>query len=266
MNISADYLLAALRETLKEKGISYAQLSEYCAVPVSSLKRQFHNPSLGIDKITFYAGYLDTDLVQLSNLAAKLQQQDIKAISPQNNRIFAQYPHLYDFIYLLVSLQWSVEEIQDHYQLSDQSIIHYLRALEMMGYLETIEKTNIKLNAQKRFINEEDSPLDRLFVKRFKANQEKHPIRPAICMARINLTDEQITKLETQLYEQLTAFHLQNQRNSHACLKNVMLSFVPGEAIRLSDTLPEVDGRLLKAVCQLQQQECETPDTALSCN
>lgn len=252
MTVSAQYLLAALRETLKVRNISYAQLSEYCSVPVSSLKRQFHNPSLGIDKITFYASYLDTDLVKLSELANRIQQRDIKAISPNNNAIFAKHPYLYDFIYLLTSLGWSVEDIQTHFTLSEQSIIHYLRALEMMGYVETIEKTRVKLNPQKRFITEENSPLDKLFVARFKASQDRHQQRPAICMARIKLTDEQIRKMEGQLYEQLVNFHTQNQQNPDATLKNVMLSFVPGEAIRLSDTLPEVDGELLREVLRLQ--------------
>lgn len=251
MSISEHFLLAALREKMRIQGLNYSQLSERCNVPVSSLKRQLHNPSLGIDKINLYASHLNSDLYELVILAKELQHTNAGMISDKNNVIFTKYPYLYDFLYKLNSLGWTLEQIQAQHSLSDASVSFYLRALEMMGYLTIIEGKKYKLKSQSRFITLENSPLDRLFAERFKQYQDSHSIRPSVCVARIRLTDEQKTRLEYNLYDQIIAFNSQNQENKNAELRNILLSFVPGKAIELSDGLEEVDGQLLKEISKM---------------
>ena len=252
MSISEHYLLAALREKMKNEGLNFAQLAERCQVPVSSLKRQLHNPSLGIDKITLYASFLNTDVIQIATLAKKLQHRDTEAISSTNNQIFTQFPYLYDFIYKLNSLGFSVEELQQQYQLSDQSINLYLRALEMMGYLTIVEQTKVKIHPTNRFITVENSPLDLLFAERFMVYQNSKTVRPNVCTSRINLTREQVLQIEESLYDQCVAFHNQNSENDKAEMKNVMLSIVRGQAIEMSDEMPELTGEVLKQISQIQ--------------
>lgn len=253
VSISEQYLLAALREKMKNQGLNYPQLAERCQVPVSSLKRQLHNNALGIDKITLYASFLNTDLIQLATLAKKLQHRDTGAISSTNNQIFTQFPYLYDFIYKLNSLGYSVEDLQEKYQLSDQSITLYLRALEMMGYLTIVEQTKVKLHPVKRFITIENSPLDRLFAKRFMAYQNAKTVRPNVCTSRFKLTHEQILQVEESLYDQCVAFHNQNSENDKAEMKNIMLSIVEGQAIEMSDDMPEIGGDVLQQISKMQQ-------------
>ncbi len=59
MNNSATYLLAALREKIKEKGVCYSDLCR--GNSLSTIKRQLHNTSLGLDKILVRDSFVDTD-------------------------------------------------------------------------------------------------------------------------------------------------------------------------------------------------------------
>lgn len=243
---------------MKTQNISFTQLSENCQVPVSSLKRQFHNTSLGIDKISYYCTFLNTDILQLAVIAKKLQHFDTEAIPENNNITFAQFPFLYDFIYMLSSLKYSVEKIQKKHDLSDQSISHYLRALEIMGYLKIIENKRVQLQPSVRFITKEGTPLDTLFVERFKEHQEMHSTRPNVCVAQVKLTEEQIVQLESNLYDQFITFHNQNLALEDAEFRNVCLSIVPGLDVKLSEEMPALEGNILQEVTALQSATYES--------
>ncbi|HHC6612326.1 TPA: transcriptional regulator [Vibrio parahaemolyticus] len=249
MNNSATYLLAALREKIKEKGIGYSELSIGLGIPLSTIKRQLHNTSLGLDKILLYATHLDTDLVELSMRGKQLQQESEQFITDTNSEIFHQYPHLFDFLYLLRRPEWSLEEIARRYQLSDTSVALYLRALEMMDYIELKGDKHYQFKDTGRFIFEEGSNLDTLFAQRFREEVFSHDIRPPICVGRIAITEEQEEKLANEVYNKLIEFDVQNKTSENSQrLKNVLLTFTPGNQIFLADTIPNINGDLLKSI------------------
>lgn len=253
MAISEHYLLKALRETMKLQDLNFTQLSARSGVPVSSLKRQFHNPSLGIDKITLYANFLNTDIVELALLAKRFQHQDVQNISPENTQIFSDHPYIFDFVYMLFSLKMSVSEIQQQHDLTDDSITLYLRAIEMMGYIEIVEHHKIKMLGHTRFYIKEGTALDKLFVRRFKQHQEHSCPRPNMYLSRYRLTNQQIDQIETNFYDQINTLHTQNIQNDEAPERNIMMSIAEGKVIKLSDELPQLSGSLLKEISALHK-------------
>ncbi|MGR5232837.1 helix-turn-helix domain-containing protein [Vibrio rotiferianus] len=249
MNNSATYLLAALREKIKEKGICYSDLSAGMGIPLSTIKRQLHNTSLGLDKILSFATHLDTDLVELSMRAKQLQQENEQFITDINSEIFNQYPYLFDFLYLLRRKESSLHDIASKYQLTHTSLTLYLRALEMMGYIELKGDDQYRFKEQGRFIFEEGSKLDTLFAKRFRDEVFSHDVRPPICMGRIAITEEQEEKLANEVYNKLIEFDVQNKSGEGSKrLRNVLMTYTPGSQIFLSDTISNIDGELLKAI------------------
>lgn len=255
MNNSATYLLAALRERIKEKGICYIDISNGLDIPLSTVKRQLHNTALGLDKIISYAMYLDTDLVELSIRAKKLQSENEQFISNTNSAIFCQFPFLFDFLYLLKKDKHSLESIANKYGLTQQSLTIYLRALEMMGYLQVKGSIDYTLNENGRFIFEEGSELDTLFSKRFTKEVYSHNIRPDICIARIKITEEQQDKLANYVYNKLIEFDVQNRNSeSNSNLKNILMSFTPGNQIFLDDSINNIDGSLLRTISAIKEE------------
>lgn len=255
MNNSATYLLAALREKIKEKGICYSELSAGMGIPLSTIKRQLHNTSLGLDKILSFATHLDTDLVELSMRAKQLQQENEQFITDINSEIFNQYPYLFDFLYLLRRKEWSLQDISSKYQLTHTSLTLYLRALEMMGYIELKGDDQYRFKDQGRFIFEEGSKLDTLFAKRFRDEVFSHDVRPPICMGRIAITEEQEEKLANEVYNKLIEFDVQNKSGEGSKrLRNVLMTYTPGKQIFLSDTIPNIDGELLKVISMANEK------------
>ncbi|WP_010453420.1 helix-turn-helix domain-containing protein [Vibrio rotiferianus] len=255
MNNSATYLLAALREKIKEKGICYSDLSAGMGIPLSTIKRQLHNTSLGLDKILSFATHLDTDLVELSMRAKQLQQESEQFITEINSEIFNQYPYLFDFLYLLRRKEWSLQDILSKYQLTHTSLTLYLRALEMMGYIELKGDDQYRFKDQGRFIFEEGSKLDILFAKRFRDEVFSHDVRPPICMGRIAITEEQEEKLANEVYNKLIEFDVQNKSGEGSKrLRNVLMTYTPGKQIFLSDTIPNIDGELLKVISMANEK------------
>ncbi|WP_159737413.1 transcriptional regulator [Vibrio atypicus] len=255
MNNSATYLLAALREKIKEKGICYIDISNGLDIPLSTVKRQLHNTALGLDKIISYAMYLDTDLVDLSIRAKKLQSENEQFISESNSAIFCQYPFLFDFLYLLKKDKQSLNSITETYNLSQQSLTIYLRALEMMGYVNLKGAVDYTLNDNGRFIFEEGSDLDTIFAKRFTQEVHSHDIRPDICVARIKITEEQQQKLAIYVYNKLIEFDVKNRNSdSNSKLKNILMSFTPGNQIFLGDNIDNVDGSLLRTISAIKEE------------
>lgn len=256
MNISPESLLAAIRERIKQKGICYSALSEKSGVPLSSIKRHLRNPSLGLDKIMLYSSCIDTDLPELIALAEKLEQQNWKPIRDDYSDVFYEHPYLLDFLYMITSLAMDIEEIRELHNLTDKSINFYIYTLEQMGYIEVISGTDIKFQQGRRFVMEEGTKLDSMYKTKFKAITAASEKLPNVCMARIPLTQEQVSSLEEELYQRAIEFSAMNQHPKQVAeLKNIMLSVTQGRHIRLSETLPNIDGSVLKKVSSLKEKQ-----------
>ncbi|KLV09528.1 transcriptional regulator [Photobacterium aquae] len=249
MNHSATYLLAALREKIKEKGIGYSDLSLKMGIPLSTIKRKLHNTALGLDKILLYASYLDTDLVELSMRGKQLQQESEQVITGLNGEIFYRYPHLFDFLNLLRINDSSLDEIAQAYQLNQTSVTLYLRALEMLGYLVLKGDRQYQFTGKGRFVFDQGSPLEILFANRFMHDAFSQDVNMPICIDRISITEEQEEKLLAEVHNKLLEFDIKNKSSETTPrLRNVLMTFTPGNQVFLSKTIHNIDSELLKEI------------------
>ena len=67
MHIGPEFLLAAIRQKIKNERLCYGELSDKTGVPLSTIKRHLHNPALGLDKILMYTNHLNSDLMELTD-------------------------------------------------------------------------------------------------------------------------------------------------------------------------------------------------------
>ncbi|MDA0128323.1 transcriptional regulator [Vibrio sp. MarTm2] len=247
MHIGPDFLLAAIRQKIRDEGLCYCALSDKTGVPLSTIKRHLHNPALGLDKILMYTTHLNTNLVELSTLAIQIQRDNEQFLSDEQNALFVEYPYLLDFIYLVTSCNRSPKEIAQEYQLSDTSLRFYLSIAEILGYMEN-HGDKIFYRSGRRFIMEEGTELDTLFKRRFEQISMADDTVSQVCQARVRLTAEQRLKLEQEIDQKISEMHAANCANETGELTNVMLRSVPGQQIFFADTLPEITGELLKEV------------------
>lgn len=86
MHIGPEFLLAAIRQKIRDEGLCYSALSDKTGVPLSTIKRHLHNPALGLDKILMYTTHLNTNLVELSTLAIQIQRDNEQFLSDEQTR------------------------------------------------------------------------------------------------------------------------------------------------------------------------------------
>ncbi|MFA1575960.1 hypothetical protein [Vibrio cyclitrophicus] len=247
MHIGPEFLLAAIRLKIKEKGLCYSALSEKTGIPLSTIKRHLHNPSLGLDKILIYTNHLNTDLKELSEIAIQIQRDNEQFLSGEQNALFVEHPYLLDFIYLITSCNLTPEEVAEKYQLSDTSLRFYLSIAEVLGYIENLGD-EVFYRSGRRFIIEEGTALDTLFKRRFEHVSMADPTLSQVCHARVRLTPEQRLKLEQEVDQKIGEMHAANCANNIGELTNVLFRNTSGQQIFFSDGLPEINGELLKQV------------------
>ncbi|WP_322804046.1 transcriptional regulator [Vibrio alfacsensis] len=250
MEVGPKFLLAALRKKIKDEGLCYSALSEKSGIPLSSIKRHLHNPSLGLDKIMLYLNHLNTDLIELANLANQLQHENEQMLTQEQSALFLEHPYLLDFIYMVTSRNLAPKEIAQMYGLTETSLCFYLRIAELLGYVEDFGD-GLFYRSGRRFLLEEGSALDSLFRERFQEESLSHEINPGICVGRIRLTDSQQLQLEEDVYNKLIKLNAINTSNNDGKETNIMMRCTPGTQIFFSDHIPNIDGELLKYVAQL---------------
>ncbi|MGI3095528.1 transcriptional regulator [Vibrio diabolicus] len=250
MNVGPKFLLAALRQKIKEEGLCYNSLSEKSGIPLSSIKRHLHNPALGLDKVLVYLNYLNTDLIELATLANELQHQNEQMLTDEESALFVEHPYLLDFIYMLTSRDIKPQEIAQTYGISDTSLRFYLRIAEILGYVENFGD-GLFYRSGRRFIMEEGTALDTLFKERFQQESLSYNINPGVCVGRIRLTEEQKVQIEDELCNKLAKLNAVNTSNNEGELTNILMRCTPGAQIFFADDLPDIDGSLLKHVAQL---------------
>ena len=240
MNVGPKFLLAALRQKIKEEGLCYNSLSEKSGIPLSSIKRHLHNPALGLDKVLVYLNYLNTDLIELATLANELQHQNEQMLTDEESALFVEHPYLLDFIYMLTSRDIKPQEIAQTYGLSDTSLRFYLRIAEILGYVENFGD-GLFYRSGRRFIMEEGTALDTLFKERFQQESLSHNINPGVCVGRIRLTEEQKVQIEDELCNKLAKLNAVNTSNNEGELTNILMRCTPGAQIFFADDLPDID-------------------------
>ncbi|KMV28789.1 transcriptional regulator [Photobacterium swingsii] len=256
MYIGPEFILAAIRKKIKKEGLCYTVLSQKTGIPLSTVKRHLHSSSLGLDKVLLYASHLNTDLVELSNTARKLQKKNEYFLKGEESKFFAQHPYLLDFIYMITSGNQHPDEVAKRYQLSTESLRLYLVIAETLGYIE-IHGREIASQSNRRFIIEEGSVLDNLFKQRFLHESISDDVPSAICQGRVLMTPEQKQQLEEKIDSRISEIHAANMENQQGELVNVLVRFTPGKQIFFSDGLIEIDKELLKQASRvvLSQQE-----------
>ncbi|WP_241566802.1 transcriptional regulator [Hahella sp. KA22] len=250
MHIGPKFLLAAIRRRIKDEGLSYGYLSEKTGIPLSSIKRHLHNPSLGLDKILMYVGYLNTDLVELTKLANKLQHENELFISDKQSELFLEHPYLLDFINMVTSHNMTPEAVAEKHGLSETSLRFYLRIAEILGYIDDFGDGSF-YQSGRRYLLEEGSALDSLFRRRFQEESLSHPVHPGVCVGRIRMTEAQRVQLEDDLYDKLIELNAVNSSNDEGEPTNVLMRCTPGKLTQFSDGLPDIDGQLLKYVSEM---------------
>ena len=161
--IQSKRMIQALKQALKERRVSYDQVSAHLGLSLSSVKRLFSTGGFTLERLEKVCDLADVDLLELARRADALRLNVASLTEEQERELIA------DPVLLLVGIcvlnRWSFERIVDRYQISETRLIQLLARLDRMGLIELLPGNRIKLRVARNFAWLPNGPIHRYFVE-----------------------------------------------------------------------------------------------------
>jgi hypothetical protein len=142
-------LVKAIKQELKAKGMTYADLAHALGMAESSVKRMLAKADMPLSRVDDVCRALKLDFAELARRVADSQPLLSELSQEQERAVVA------DKILLLVALcvlsQWSVEQITSAYRLSQAQVIACLVQLDRIGILQLRPLNRYRLQLAKAF-------------------------------------------------------------------------------------------------------------------
>ncbi len=158
-----DALVDELKRSLKQQGITYAQLSRGLRLSESSVKRMFSKRSFSLqrmEQICNLAGLEITDLVELLNE----RREYLTELTPEQEQTLVTDPRLLLLTYLLVN-GWRLGEITANFAIEDNEMEQLLIRLDRAKIIELLPFNRVKLLTARNFTWRKDGPIQKLFAR-----------------------------------------------------------------------------------------------------
>ncbi|MGR5236973.1 helix-turn-helix domain-containing protein [Vibrio alfacsensis] len=244
--LTPEYLLAALRQVIKTKGLTYRELSDKMGMPLSTFKRHLTSTNLALDKLLEYCRAVDCTLDELQKLANQLQAEDQDYFSHTQDEVFFQFPHLYDFYRELRVLRGKdgYNILMKKYQLSEHSMSDYLSALELLDLVYVDESNNITLHGPLYYSYADNSKLSDKYTEIIKDQTTKYEKCVRVGLSRMKITEDQLLQLEEQVAKTVIDFHSENvvaENFNVSDFTNVLLLAGPYFPVTFSDGIVQTD-------------------------
>jgi len=154
-------LVQTLKNSLKERGITYAELTAPLELSEASIKRLFAEESFSIkrlDKVCSYMGMNLSDLIHKMDAS----QDYLSELSAAQEQALVADERLI-LVMQLVFSDWSFNNILHKFTLSESELIGCLAKLDKLGLIELLPANRIKLLTAHNFKWRKDGPVQTFF-------------------------------------------------------------------------------------------------------
>ena len=160
-------IVSALKNALKEQGITYLQVAEALDLSEASVKRLFSERQFSLQRLDQICSLLG---LEISDLVRRLDQaQRIDALTAEQEQELVGDDRL-----LLVAIcalnRWSLAQILETYQLSEVEAVGRLARLDRMGLIELLPGNRIKPLISHDFRWQQHGPIQRFFEQQVQAD------------------------------------------------------------------------------------------------
>jgi len=161
-------LVGALKQVLKSRGITYAEIARRLGMSEASIKRVFAKQSFTLDRLDKICGVLGIGITDLARMVEHEAERVTQLTLEQEREIVAD-PEL-----LLVAVHalnhWTLEEIVDRYSISKTECIRLLARLDRLRIIDLLPNNRIRVVVGRNFSWRPDGPLQRYFRDQIEAN------------------------------------------------------------------------------------------------
>lgn len=141
--LTATCYLMAVKELLKQRGITYGQLAEALDCSLPTMKRLLNKPSLPLDRLLEIAEVANIEFSEISNRADQLRPQHY-FFSDEQDALFAERPEMLVYLQELMAGK-TPAEIAAEFDLNQRSTSQYKKHLERVGLIKRKSRSQVKL-------------------------------------------------------------------------------------------------------------------------
>jgi transcriptional regulator with XRE-family HTH domain len=137
-------LITLIKNVLKERRISYAELAKQMNLSESGLKKIFSSDDVSFGRMSQITSILGLRLTDLLN---EIESKDTHSIvfSDEEQKYFLKNPDAFHFFVRLLIERKSAEEIQEEFKLTAAATFKLLQKLDAFGWIQLLPENKIKL-------------------------------------------------------------------------------------------------------------------------
>ena len=205
--VQSTRIVHALKQALRQRRVSYAQIAGHLGLSLSSVKRLFSTGSFTLQRLEAVCDMAGIDLLELARRAEE-QRLRVTSLSEDQERELVADPVL-----LLVATcglnHWPFARIVERYRISEPQLIHYLARLDRMGLIELLPGNRIKPRVARSFAWLPHGPIHRYFIEHVQTSFLSGTFEPERDLHRFAwgmLSAESAAALRAKLQELMELF------------------------------------------------------------
>ncbi len=205
--VQSKRLVNALKETLKSRDITYADVAEHLGLSLSSVKRQFSTKRFSLHRLEQVCDLAGIDLLELARLAEERRLR-VASLTEEQERLLVSDPALL-LVTVCVLNRWTFERIVERYGFSTVQLTGLLVRLDRIGLLEMLPARRLRLRIARNFAWLPGGPIHRYFVDRVQGEFLSGEFDPGRDLHRFSwgmLSEASGAQLRTKIAEVMDTF------------------------------------------------------------
>jgi transcriptional regulator with XRE-family HTH domain len=164
----AQALVSALKQVLKSRHVTYAQLARRLGMSEASVKRVFSKGTFTLERLDRICGLLGIAITDLAKMVEH-EAERVSQLSLEQEREIVADPKL-----MLVAVHalnhWTLEEMVAHYTISKTECIRLLARLDRLRIIDLLPNNRIRVIVGRNFSWRPDGPFQRHFRDQLEAD------------------------------------------------------------------------------------------------
>ncbi len=157
-------IVAALKQCLRAKGMTYAQLARELGLSEASVKRVFAEGSFTLKRLEQVCRVLELDLLELARISRR--QEDLAAeLTLAQEAALVKEPKLLTVFHLLLN-DYALADICREYEIDEPEGFRLLNRLDRLGLVELKAGNAVRLRVSRRLAWRADGPVRALYEER----------------------------------------------------------------------------------------------------
>ena len=205
--VQSKRLVNALKETLKSRDITYAEVAEHLGLSLSSVKRQFSTQRFSLHRLEQVCDLAGIDLLELARVAEERRLRVASLTEDQERQLVSDPALLLTTVCVLN--RWTFERIVERYGFSTLELTNLLVRLDRIGLIELLPAKRIRLRVARNFAWLPGGPIHRYFVDRVQGEFLSGEFDPDRDLHRFSwgmLSDPSAAQLRGKIAEVMDAF------------------------------------------------------------